>query len=188
MPRTIGIILLLALSLSVHGSGPLFVPQRLLDQQTLQLLSQGEARFGLLLRVYDAALYGLPGSTTDQLLDAQASKCLSLAYRVSISREQLIEGAERILARQLPAGSLEAIRPELDRLHEHFVSVKPGDRYTLCGSAGRLTLYFNEEAAFEIGDPGLLTAYFGIWLEPEGISESLRKQLMDGLPPSTIPG
>jgi hypothetical protein len=159
------------------ANAPNFEP--VLDATTgaLALRSTGSAYYAGVIRVYDAALYAVPGADPDALTAGTASRCLILAYRRAVSRDLIVEAANEVLERQgIEAAALGA---PLDQLHAAYRDVGPGDRYRLCHTpGGEAELALNGEVLARVGGDAFATAYFGIWLRDGAISEPLRESLL----------
>ena len=159
------------------ANAPKFEP--VLDATTgaLALRSTGSAYFAGVIRVYDAALYALPGADRGTLTAGTAPRCLVLAYRRAVTRDLIVEAANEVLERQgIEAAALGA---PLDQLHAAYRDVGPGDRYRLCHApGGKAELALNGEILAEVGGDAFATAYFGIWLRDGAISEPLRESLL----------
>ncbi|UTW08413.1 chalcone isomerase family protein [Pseudomonas benzenivorans] len=155
-----------------------FPAQRALEQTRLELKNQAVLNY-LWLDVYAAALYTEPRLRPAQATASQSSKRLELYYFRDIERDDLIEAAWVTLRRQHAAATLERLRPGLDALHSNFRDIRPGDRYALNYSprAG-LSLEHNGVTVFTSDDAELASAYLGIWLAPNGLSEQLRDTLL----------
>ena len=69
--------------------------------------------------------------------------------------------------------------PGLDALHATFRDIRPGDRYALnFNTDSGLTLEVNGKPVFTSPDQELAKAYLGIWLSPNGLSDSVRTSLL----------
>lgn len=146
---------------------------------SLPIKGTGLLRYGGLIKVYAAALYCPTDIGQDELLDPSVPKRLELAYFVNLNRENFIEAAEVILEKQHGKSGLAALQPSLDKLHQMFVDVQSGDRYSITYLPGQgLMLERNGQYAGMVADTGLGTAYFGIWLGEPPISPGLKKDLI----------
>lgn len=156
-----------------------FAPERPLAQVSLERKNQSVLRY-LWADVYAAALYTEPNVSAPQILDRQRSKRLELYYFRNIQREDVIEAAWTTLNRQHDTATLARLRSGLDALHASFQNIAPGDRYALNYTTDSgLSLERNGKLAFTSTDPELASAYLGIWLAPNGLSDSLRSSLLN---------
>lgn len=138
----------------------------------------------LWIDVYAAALYTEPGISPQQAVGRDYRQRLELYYFHPIDREDVIKAAWATLERQQTAAQLARLRPELEALHAAFADIQPGDRYALdySGAAG-LSLERNGQRLFSSQNAELAHAYLGIWLGADGLSASLREQLLSHSPP-----
>lgn len=156
-----------------------FATQTTLERASLAHKNQSALRF-LWVDVYAAALYAEPNVSAAQALDRQRSKRLELYYFRKILRNDVIEAAWTTLKRQHDEPTLERLRSDLDALHASFLDIDPGDRYALNYNANSgLSLERNGKTAFANNNPELASAYLGIWLAPNGLSDSLRSSLLN---------
>lgn len=129
--------------------------------------------------VYAAAFYTAAGINPSQAVSRPTTQRLELYYYRDIAKEDVIKAAWATLERQHDAAQLAKLKPELDALHATFRDIRPGDRYALNYSLQQgLTLERNGSEVFRSGDTELARAYLGIWLAPEGLSDTLREQLL----------
>ena len=121
----------------------------------------------------------MPQVGAHQALNDSHSTRLELYYFRPIKREDVIAAAWASLERQQSKATRKHLRTEPDALHASFRDIRPGDRYALNYNARNgLALERNGEIAFTSSNPELATAYLGIWLAPEGLSETLRRHLL----------
>ena len=105
---------------------------------------------------------------------------LVLYYFRKIQRVDVIEAAWTALSRQHDPATLARLRSDLDALHASFLDINPGDRYALNYNANSgLSVERNGKTAFASNNPELASAYLGIWLAPNGLSDSLRSSLLN---------
>jgi hypothetical protein len=147
------------------------------DRQ-LKLLGSGVLRYGFLVDVYAAALYSDGGADVAEVLADDQAKRLELIYYHAIERDQIVTAAEKVMRNQLGEEAFARLRPALLRWHEALRGVEPGDRYVLEYDGTEIRLILNGKLVARSRDPELATAYFGIWLDEEPISPSLRRQLL----------
>lgn len=134
----------------------------------------------LFVDVYSAALYAPETAQLDQLLTSNAPLRLELYYYRSIKRQDVIKAAWTALRRQYNEATLANLKPGVDQLHASLSDITAGDRYSLSRTSdGKLVLRHNGHATFESNDRQLAEAYLGIWLQPDGLSEELRKALLN---------
>ncbi len=148
-----------------------------LDDIDLNRISSGSAYYAGLFRIYDAALYATDEHSIAFDGTPLRPLCLSLAYRVSIEREQLIEAAEQALKKQ--RGDLTALRQQVQIVHDHYRDVQSGDSYALCYQPIAGThLFYNGELQVTLPGEDFARAYLGIWLGERPLSPTLRDALL----------
>ncbi len=129
--------------------------------------------------VYAAAFYAEPSVSAKQAVSSQSPQRLELFYFRDIDRSDVIKAANTALERQQPKETLSRLRPELDRLHNSFQDIKPGDRYDLSWDRkDGMNLTRNGKVIFASPDAELAKVYFAIWLAPDGLSSDLRDKLL----------
>ncbi len=146
--------------------------------------SSGIVRYLGLIKVYDASLYTYKSVPGENILEPDISKCLKLVYNVSLTSDNLIEGANTVLRRQHEPAVLSSITPLIEELHRAYKSVQEGDSYSLCYDAASNTtsLRLNDKLLTSIVSSDFSSIYFGIWLGQQNpISESLRNDLLSAL-------
>jgi len=146
---------------------------------TLQLTCVGLLRYKLFIKAYVAALYLGDGATAGDVLSADVPKRLELSYFWSISGADFGKAGQQILAQNVDAGTLAALRPRLDQINALYRDVKPGDRYSLTYIPGAGTeLALNDRRIGVIDGADFSAAYFRIWLGAHPIDDRLRDQLL----------
>ena len=149
-------------------------------QGRIEAKGWGVLRYALVMKVYSAALYGPNDVAARDLLNTDVSKRLEIAYFVSIDGPDFAKGANAILQKQLPSERLRRLRSRVDRLHEAYRNVQPGDRYALMYLPGTGTvLELNGEELVQIEGLDFAQAYFGIWLAEPPLSAKLKQALTD---------
>lgn len=155
-----------------------FAAQHTLSEDRLERKNQSVLTY-LWADVYAAAFYAPAQASASQAFSRPLKQRLELYYFRKIDREDVVKAAWATLARQHPATTLERLRVDLEALHDKFEDIRPGDRYALNFTPENgLSLERNGEVAFTSRDPELARAYLGIWLAPNGLSDTLRNQLL----------
>lgn len=147
----------------------------------LSVRSQGNVYYLKFIKVYTASLLAQVNTDLHNILDPDISKCLKLEYDVSLTSENFIEGANTVLARQHSTEQLDALREEITKLHDAYLPVEKGDRYTLCYDSGtaKTTLYLNDRNLVSIVSREFSSLYFGIWLNPDKpLDKALQRSLV----------
>lgn len=150
------------------------------QQAGITLVRKNQALLTYLwLDVYAAAFYTEAATAPSRAASQPARQRLELYYFRDIAKEDVIKAAWITLERQHEPEELDALRGEVDALHATFRDIQPGDRYALNYSPGSgLTLERNGNEVFRSSNSELARAYLGIWLAPDGLSDSLREQLL----------
>jgi len=146
--------------------------------EPLQLRGAALFRWKWVVKVYATALYLPPGADRFDPADDVARR-LEFNYLVGISGPDFGAAAEKLLARNFPAGTLAPLRDRLDRLASAYVDVRPGDRYALSylpGVGTELTLNGRRLALVEGAD--FARVYFAIWLGERPLDDGLRDRLL----------
>ncbi len=145
---------------------------------TMRLSCVGLLRYKLFIKAYVAALYLGDGVAAGDVL-ADVHKRLELSYFWSISGSDFGKAGDEILAQNVDAETMAALRPRLDRINALYRDVKPGDRYSLTYVPGIGTeLALNDRRIGVIDGADFAAAYFRIWLGQHPIDTRLRDQLL----------
>jgi hypothetical protein len=145
---------------------------------TMRLRCVGLLRYKLFIKAYVAALYLGDGAAEADVL-ADVPKRLELSYFWSLSGADFGKAGDQILAQNVDAQTLSALRPRLARINALYRDVKPGDRYSLTYVPGSGTeLALNGTRLGVIDGADFAAAYFRIWLGDMPIDTRLRDQLL----------
>ncbi len=148
------------------------------EDTRLTLNCVGLLRYMRLIKAYVAALYVEDGAPSDAVL-TDVAKRIEIEYFHAISAADFVRAGDQILAQNVDAGRLEALRPRLERMNSLYADVQPGDRYALTYTPGRGTeLALNGQPLGVIEGADFAAAMFSIWLGPQPIDTSLRSQLL----------
>lgn len=156
-----------------------FADQVRAGDATLRLSCTGLLRYKLFIKAYVAALYLGDGAGSADIL-GDVPKRLELSYFWNISGADFGKAGDQIIAQNVDAQTLSALRPRLDRINAWYRDVKPGDRYSLTyvpGTGTELALNGNRLGVVEGAD--FAAAYFRIWLGDNPIDSGLRSQLLE---------
>lgn len=157
-----------------------FPDEYLIGQDTLTLRGIGLVREFFFIKVVTAALYVQDGIPVKQTLSDVGKRVEMQSFR-TIPADEFIREAEIALAENVPAATIEMLRPRLDQLHQAYEDLKPGDRYALTylpNSGTHLELNGNPRVRIEGAD--FAAAYFQIWLGNKPIHKKLKAQLLGG--------
>ncbi|MDZ4865707.1 MAG: chalcone isomerase family protein [Alphaproteobacteria bacterium] len=127
----------------------------------------------LFLTAYEASLW-----TDARTWSMDSTFALVIVYRMSFTREELVERTVEEMARLSPPDA--AARERLSRaLRKVFPDVKAGDRITALHIPGRPVAFFHNGApTSQIADPDFADPFFGIWLSPQTSEPSVRNGLL----------
>lgn len=153
------------------------VSHNALSSSAWQPINQTTATW-LWLDVYQATLYGQGEIDRVNLLTEQTPLKLELCYLQSIDRQDFIKAASE----GLPKRFSPELSTEVARLHAEYQDVSAGDCYTLSYQPDSGTqLALNGRTVFSTPMAGFKALYFGIWLGPEPLSDSVKQGLLEGL-------
>ena len=167
----------------LHGGpadGFTFPDEYRIDRNTLTLRGIGLVRELFFIKVVTAALYVQDGTPVAQVLSDVGKRVEMRSFR-TIPADDFIREAEIALADNVPAATIELLRPRLDRLHQAYEDLKPGDRYALTYLPNSGTcLELNGNLRVRIEGADFAAAYFDIWLGSKPIHKTLKAQLLGG--------
>jgi hypothetical protein len=133
-----------------------------------------------IIKAVAAALY-IDQRVPPQQVLSDVAKRLEMEYLWGVSAKDLKAGAEYVLARNLPAEQLEAIRPQIDALHALYRDVKAGDRCSLTYLPGVGTwLTLNGQILGTVAGADFAAAYFSIWFGEQPMDAALKRKLLGG--------
>ena len=151
-----------------------------IGQDTLTLRGVGLVRELFFIKVVMAALYVQDGTPVEQVFSDVGKRVELQSFR-TIPAEDFIREAEIALAENVPAATIELLRPRLDQLHQAYEDLRPGDRYALTYLPNSGTyLELNGSPRLSIEGADFAAAYFEIWLGSKPIHKKLKKQLLGG--------
>lgn len=145
----------------------------------LELKSTATATWLRFVEVYDAALYTQPDAKARQTLIADQPFSLEILYKVSLSKSQLIEGADVALGRQHSEQERALYQSDVDALHLSYQDVVEGDRFRLDISPDKgLSLFLNNELLYQNVSINFARYYVGLWVAENPLSDSVRTGLL----------
>lgn len=151
-----------------------------IGQDTLTLRGTGLVRELFFIKVVTAALYVQDGTPVEQALSDVGKRVEMQSFR-TIPADDFIREAEIALAENVPAATIDVLRPRLDQLHQAYEDLKPGDRYAITYLPNSGThLELNGKLRVSIGGADFAAAYFEIWLGGKPIHKKLKAQLLGG--------
>lgn len=130
------------------------------------------------MAIYDVDLGVGPGVGREKPLEGGPVR-MEFTYHRAFTAKEIVEGGNALLARNVPAQEMEALRPRLEKLNRAYAAVRPGDRYTLTHVPGRgLTLRLNGKALVTVEGDDFGPRYLRIWLGQDPIHKGLRDRLL----------
>jgi hypothetical protein len=144
----------------------------------LKLRGCGVLRYMIFVKAYAGGLYLPRGIPADQALSG-VPKRLEVEYFHPIKRKQFGPATNKIIAKNVDPETLERLRPKIDYHNSLYEDVKPGDRYSLTYIPGKGTeLALNGVPKGIVKGSEFADALFSVWLGPNPIDESFKKQLL----------
>jgi hypothetical protein len=151
-----------------------------IGEDTLTLRGTGLVRELLFIKVVTAALYVQDGTPVEQVLSDVGKRVEMLSFR-TIPADDFIREAEIALAENVPATTIDVLRPRLNQLHQAYEDLKPGDRYAITYLPNSGTyLELNGKLRVSIEGADFSAAYFQVWLGDKPIHKKLKAQLVGG--------
>jgi len=161
---------------TVEGVG--FVDTIQSGTELLTLRGTGIASRFRFVKIGAAALYVEEGVPADEALSDVGKSLVMESFR-NIDGHAFIDRVEEALQANVPASRLKQLRPRIDKLHEAYEPLHPGDRYVLSydrESGTRLELNGVSKVTIEGAD--FAAAYFAVWLGDRPLSEKLKSRLL----------
>jgi hypothetical protein len=180
--RGLFIGLFCSLLLNISWASPVAHPdfQAKRGETELKATATATATWLVFIDVYDAGLYAEPSAQASRLLDDKRSFALEIRYKVSLSKAQLVEGADVALGRQHTEQQRALYQADVNALHGFYQDVSEGDRFRLdIDSNNGISLFFNDELRYQNTNLDFARYYVGLWLAENPLSDSLRTGLLD---------
>ncbi len=144
----------------------------------MRLQGVGLAKFLRTIKVYVGALYLVPGTNVERVLE-DVPKRLELSYFRAIQAGDFGKAAMKVLADNVSSTTMTLLKPRIDQMHRLYQDVQPGDRYGLTYLPGVGTeLALNGERKGLVEGADFAAAYFAIWLGTDPIHETLKEGLL----------
>ena len=129
----------------------------------------------LFFTAYEASLW-----TDAPAWSMDAPFALSVTYRMSFTRDELVERTLEEMKRVAPRLSNAALARFGAALDRAYPDVEPGDRITaLHAPGGPVRFFHNGTMRSQVGDPDFAEPFFGIWLAPQTSEPSVRAGLLN---------
>lgn len=139
-----------------------------------------ESRFSFLWTpVTDASLsVPLAASKPESILDPSYEKILRIAYLIPISKERMVQLAQRSLDK-LPLAERQAFQGEIDGFYNSLDDVEAGDAYALHWRPGLgLSLFKNADHIADFESAGAARLILSIWLGENALSQKQANALL----------
>lgn len=129
-------------------------------------------------KAYTGAFYLEKGATVDEALLDRAKR-IELEYMRPIKGEDFGPATDKKILENVGAETYLRLRARIDYHNTLYEDVRPGDRYSLTYIPGKGTeLALNGEPKGIIEGADFSAAVFSIWIGPNPISESFKKQIL----------
>jgi len=157
--------------------GAYFNESLIVNNTTLKLTGTGLLRYWG-FKAYVGAFYLEAGCPIDDALSDRAKR-IELQYKRSIKGSDFGPATDKSIANNLDPATVKRLRPRIDYHNSLYEDVQPGDRYALTYIPGRGTeLALNGEPKGVIEGADFAAAVFSIWLGPEPLNKSFKKQIL----------
>ena len=148
------------------------------DGARFELIGSTTFRWMSIVKVYDARLHLGTGEPPTKVF-ADIPVRLQLTYHRGFTAAEIIKGGDTLLARNVKAETLTALRERLELINRAYRDVREGDSYTLTYVPGKgTTLRLNGSPLVSIPGHDFAAAYFRIWLGDDPINKSMRDTLL----------
>jgi hypothetical protein len=163
---------------SAEIEGVRFPEQLQMGEAQLQLRGTGLLRYRTVFKAYVAALYLGEGAQTDDVL-GDVPRRLEIEYFWAIPAHRFVQATVEGISRNVDAETLEDLQPRIARFNALYEDIEPGDRYSLTYLPGRGTeLGLNGQPKGVVAGADFASALFSIWLGPNPLNDTLRRQLL----------
>jgi hypothetical protein len=147
------------------------------DNTKLRLTGVGLLRYWG-FKAYVGALYLEEGVSIDEVM-SDTAKRIELEYFRSIKGKDFGPATNKSIAKNVDSKTFDRLRPQIEYHNSLYQDVQPGDRYSLTYVPGRGTeLALNGEPKGIIEGAKFAAAVFSIWLGPNPMNETFKKQLL----------
>jgi hypothetical protein len=148
------------------------------DGARFELVGETTFRWLSMLKVYDARLHLGAGEPPSRVF-ADVPVRLQLVYHRGFTAAEIVKGGDTLLARNVSADDLRALRDRLELINKAYKDVRPGDNYVLTYVPGKgTTLRLNGSPLVTVPGRDFASAYFRIWLGDDPISVPMRDSLL----------
>jgi len=161
-------------------AGDTLFPQKVsVLEQEFEKLGEYRYVYRLFFKLYEAALFTSPGSSAEDILNADTAFHLQFRYLRTIDKSIILKSADRMLEKNLSYEERLAIKERVQTINEAYTTVNEGDISSLTYIPGvGTTLMINNESIVTIEGKDFASLYFRIWLGDKAISYNLRDHLL----------
>jgi len=147
------------------------------DNTKLRLTGVGLLRYWG-FKAYVGAFYLEEGTPIDSFSSDKAKR-IELEYFRSINGKDFVPATNKSIDKNVDAKTFDRLRPQIEFHNSLYQDVQPGDRYALTYVPGKGTeLALNGQPKGIIEGAEFAAAVFSIWLGPEPMNETFKKQLL----------
>lgn len=173
------LILLTLLTAGTTFASAMFPRQIQALEHDFEKLGEYRYVYRMFFKLYEAALFTKPGSTAEDVLNADTAFHLQFRYLRKIDKGIILKSAGRMLEKNLSTEELAAIAERVDQINKAYTTVRNGDQSSLTYKPGvGTTLTINGEPVITIEGKDFAELYFRIWLGEKAISSSLKANLL----------
>ena len=148
--------------------------------QQLPLRGAELLRWKWIVKIYVAALYLPPHTTTTTALD-DIPRCIAFHYRRGFTAAQLVEATNATITRGLTPEAAKAIQPELTAFNALYQAVKEGDVMAIDYVPERGTsMRLNGSLLGTVPGAAFARALFAIWIGDQAVDDDLKAALLGG--------
>lgn len=148
---------------------------------TLRLRGCGLAYYKYVIKGMAAGWYFDEKATASDPL-ADVAKRIEMEYFWSLKAATVVDAANKLLARNVPAERIAALSSQIDKLHSGFVNLQAGDRVavTYVPGVGTWLSHNGKAVGSAIPGPEFAATYFRIWFGDDPMDAKLKHQLLGG--------
>lgn len=170
---------LLLLACSPASGSELFPPRIKALDQSFEKLGEYRYVYRFFFELYEVALFTEPGADASDVLNAKRAFHLQFRYLREIDKAIILKSADRMLEKNLSEKERASIAARVAKINQAYTSVNDGDTSSLTYKPGKgTTLSINDKAVVTIEGEDFAKLYFRIWLGEQGISASLKENLL----------
>ena len=181
-PTNLVLVLIIAVTFplgvnSAEIDGKYFSESIRVENKTLNIAGSGLLRYWG-FKAYVGALYLEEGCKIEDALSDKAKR-LEIEYLRPIRGQDFGAATDKSIAKNVDQDTYKMLLPRIQYQSSLYEDVQPGDRYSLTYIPGKGTeLALNGEPKGIVEGADFAAAVFSIWLGPEPINKSFKKQIL----------